>query len=186
MLDWRRLQNVFKTCSVRLHQVCWEVMKYKRYICILNWKARNQKYKTIFSKQIKSEVVIMWFTYVFVNIDAQITFGNCSELLLYIFFEFNKVSLFLYVLEMNSKHTDLSFWNFYHHFWLFYERLLLYYLIYVFAILFYQIFFQLNQDLFFSKSWKSLISKCSKTFYFHCAHAWFLKKSFVIPIKISA
>ena len=100
--SWRplgRQRNVrLKTSSKRLQDVCWKVMKYKRYICILNWKARNQKYKTIFSKQIKSEVVIMWFTYLFVNIDAQITFGNCSELLLYVFFEFNKVSLCFYML----------------------------------------------------------------------------------------
>ena len=70
-------------------------MIYENYICIFNWKTKNKKRKTNFSERIKSEVVIMWFTYSFGNIDSQITFVNWSEQLVYMFSKFNEVSAFI-------------------------------------------------------------------------------------------
>ena len=86
-----------------------------------------------------------------------------------------------YVLGVNSKYEDLRFSNFYHHICLFYEHLSVDYFFYVLAILFYEIFLPWKQDLGHSEN---LQPQCSNTFYFHCTLAWFVKKSFVITIKI--
>ena len=66
-------------------------MIYKNCINTFNWETKNKKCKTVLSERIKSDVVII-FTYLFVNIDTQITFANWSEPLFYIFFEFNEVT----------------------------------------------------------------------------------------------
>ena len=72
-------------------------MIYKNYIHIFNWKTKNKKCKTAYSERIKYEVVIICFTYLFVNIATQITFVNWSEPLVYIFFEFNEVSFYFHM-----------------------------------------------------------------------------------------
>ena len=72
-------------------------MIYKNYIYIFNWKTKSKKVKTIFSERTKSEVVIIWFTYLFVDIDTQIRFVNWSEPLVYIFSEFNEVSFCFHI-----------------------------------------------------------------------------------------
>ena len=62
------------------------------YTYIFIWKAKNKIYKTVFSKRIKSEDVIISFTYLFVNIDTEITFASSSKPMVYIFSEFIEVS----------------------------------------------------------------------------------------------
>ena len=66
-------------------------MKYKNCIYILNRETKNKNCKTVFSKRIKSEFVIIWFTYLFVNMDTQITFANWHKPLVIIYyFDFMK------------------------------------------------------------------------------------------------
>ena len=67
-------------------------MIYKTIFTYLTEKLKTKKCKTVFSERIKPEVVIIWFTYLFVNIDTQTTFANWSEPQVYIFSEFIKVS----------------------------------------------------------------------------------------------
>ena len=64
-------------------------MIYKKYIYIF------KKCETVFSEWIESEVVIICFKYLFINIDTQVTFANWSEPLVYTFSEFSEVSFCL-------------------------------------------------------------------------------------------
>ena len=61
-------------------------MIYKKYIYIF------KKCETVFSEWIESEVVIICFKYLFINIDTQVTFASWSEPLVYAFSEFSEVS----------------------------------------------------------------------------------------------
>ena len=73
-------------------------MIYKNYIYIFNWKTKTKKCKISFRERIKSKVVTIWFTYLFVNIDTQIKIDIWSKPLVYILSEFIEVSFWFYVL----------------------------------------------------------------------------------------
>ena len=104
--------------------------------------------------RIKSEVIVIWFTYIllFVNIDAQIVFANWSDhchwfiyyldLMKLVSFCFYSYCIFItdYVWAgVNSKYEELWFSNFYHYIWMFHEHLHVYCLAAVAFLLFFNV-----------------------------------------------
>ena len=137
---------------------------YKNYIYIFNWKTKNKKKKTVFSKRNKSAVVIIWLTYLFVNIDTQISA-----------FVYSGSEFQIWgpkVLKLLSPYLTVL-WT--------YTSI---YLVYMLAILFYEISLLWKQDLGHSESWKNSNHSVLGRFTSIVQLPWFIKKGFVIAIKV--
>lgn len=69
----------------------------KDYIYIFKWKTKSKKWKISFSERIKSEVVIMWLTYLSVNID---NYGSHTS-----------ITMFLLIYDHFPRHIKIMVWG---------------------------------------------------------------------------